>query len=146
MNQGGLDPIVDRGQECCEPVVNGGVRHCRTMNDTIERRRKHRSCWKSLQDDERVLEGSPLAPGNDPLAQLRRRAQEPREPLPPEITGRRAESPFSLDHNLFTQNLHCGRRGAAAGPSGVILDSERDAELLYQVLNYWPAHQHQMRF
>ena len=67
----------------------------------------------------RALEGAPLAPGNDAaLAQLRRRPQEPREPLPQEITGRRAESSFS-DHNLFMQNLRCARRGAATGQLGV---------------------------
>ena len=87
-----------------------------------------------------VLEGAPLAPGTDAtLRQLRRRPQEPREPLPPEISGRRPERPFSLDHHMFIQNVRLARRGAAAGPSGVtaehlkpILDSARDAELLCQ--------------
>ena len=46
------------------------------------------------QQAQQALEGAPLAPGNDAtLARLRSRAQEPRAPLPPEITGRRAESP-----------------------------------------------------
>ena len=84
-----------------------------------------------------MLEGVPLAPGTDAtLRQLRRRPQEPHEPLPPEISGRRPERPFSLDHHMFIQNVRSARRGAAAGPSGVtaehILDSARDAELLCQ--------------
>ena len=113
------------------------------MNDSIERKAERAQMlvmMGEVSSGRRALEGAPLAPGNDAtLAQLRRRPQEPREPLPQEITGRRAESPFSLDHNLFTQNLRCARRGAAAGPSGVtaehlkpILDSARDAELLCQ--------------
>ena len=113
-NQGAWIQLLIEGRECCEAAVNAGVRRRRrTMNDTTKRKVDR--------------------------AQLRRRAQEPREPLSPEITGRRAESPFSLDHNLFTQNLRCARRGAAAGPSGVtaehlkpILDSARDAELMCQ--------------
>ena len=67
-----------------------------------------------------VLEGAPLAPGTDAtLRQLRRRPQEPRELMPPEINGRRPERPFSLDHHLFIQNMWSASRGGAAGPSGV---------------------------
>ena len=100
-----------------------------------------------------VLECAPLAPGTGAaLRQLRRRPQEPREPLPPEITGRRQERPFSLDHHLFIQNVRSARRGAAAGPSGVtaehlkpILDSARDAELLCQAAKLMPRLQFRKR-
>ena len=84
--------------------------------------------------------GCSVGPGTDAtLRQLRRRPQEPREPLPPEVIGRRPERPFSLDYHLFIQSVRSARRGAAAVPSGVtaehlkpILDSARDAELLCQ--------------
>ena len=102
------------------------------MNDTIERKAERAQMLVMMGEassGRRALEGAPFAPGNDAtLAQLRRRAREPREPLHPEITGRRAESPFSLDHNLFTQNL----RGVTAAHLKPILDSARDAELLCQ--------------
>ena len=123
-NQGAWIQLLIEGRECCEAAVNAGVRRRRrTMNDSIERKAERAQMLVMMgvvSSGRRALEGAPLAPGNDAtLAQLRRRPQEPREPLPQEITGRRAESPFSLDHSLFMQNLRCARRGAAAGPSGV---------------------------
>ena len=62
------------------------------MNDTIERKAERAQMLVMMEEvssGRRALEGAPLAPVNDAtLAQLRRRAEEPREPLPPEITGR----------------------------------------------------------
>ena len=58
--------------------------------------------------------------------------------MPPELV--RSENLFNLDHDLFTKNLKCARRGAAGGLSGMtaehvkpILDNTRDAELFCQV-------------
>ena len=52
----------------------------------------------------------------------------------------RSENLFNLDHDLFTKNLKCARRGAAGGLSGMtaehvkpILDNTRDTELFCQV-------------
>ena len=87
----------------------------------------------------RALDGATVAPGTqDTLDQLRRRPQEPREPMPPELM--RSENLFNLDHDLFTRNLKCAGRGAAGGLSGMtaehvkpILDNTRDTELFCQV-------------
>ena len=144
LHQGGWIQLLIEGRECCEAAFNASVRRRRTTtNDTLERKAERAQMLVMMGEvlsGRRALEGAPLAPGNDvTLTQLRRRPQVSREPLPPEITGRRPESPCSLDHILFTQNFRCARRGAAAGPSGVteehlkpILDSARDAELLCQ--------------
>ena len=86
-----------------------------------------------------ALDGASVAPGTqDTLNQLRRRPQVPREPVPPELM--RSENLFNLDHDLFTKNLKCARRGAAGGLSGMtdehvkpILDNSRDTELFCQV-------------
>ena len=60
-----------------------------------------------------------MAPGNEAtLAQLRRRPQEPREPLPPELTRRQVPSPFNLDQAVHAEPPLCaegGRTGAFRG-------------------------------
>ena len=61
--------------------------------------------------------------------------------MPPELM--RSENLFNLDHDLFTKNLKCARRGAEGGLSGMtaehvkpILDNTRDTELFCQVGEY----------
>ena len=57
---------------------------------------------EEVSSGRRGPEGVPWAMAVTPLWRLRRRAHENR--CPPEITGRRTKSPFSLDHNLSRQN------------------------------------------
>ena len=85
-----------------------------------------------------------MAPGTQrTLEQLRdpvRRPTTPYAPLPEALPSHQPELAFELDKDLFVKNLKCARRGAAAGPSGMmtehsrpILENVSDVGLLFQV-------------
>ena len=120
----------------------GSIRRRRTQTDSLEKRAERAQMlilMGKVSAGPHALDGAAVAPGTqDALNQLRRRPQVPREPVPPELM--RSENLFNLDHDLFTKNLKCARRGAAGGLSGTtaehvkpILDNTGDTELFCQV-------------
>ena len=137
--QGSWTELLISSRECSEAARKGSVRRRRTQTDSLEKRAEKAQMlilMEKVSAGRHALDGAPVAPGTqDTLNQLRRRPQVPREPVPPELM--RSENLFTLDHDLFTKNLKCARRGAAGGLSGMTacqnLDNTRDTELFCQV-------------
>ena len=139
---GFVDGAVDLAPKCSGAARKGTVRRRRTQMDTLEKRVERAQTLVTMEEvsaGRHALDGGAVARGTqDTLSQLRRRPRVPREPVPAELM--RSDNVFALDHNLFSKNLKCARRGAAGGPSGItaehvkpILDNNRDTELFCQV-------------
>ena len=97
--------------------------HC---GDDVERRvmRAERLVeLGELSSARQALEGAVLAPGDqttlDKLQDERRRPQQPREPLPPDMITFHPEIEFQLDEKMFGKNLRSSKIGVAGGPSGM---------------------------
>ena len=102
------------------------------------------SRWASCPEGGRVaLEGAQIKPGDDAtyqaLTDATRRPPVPRAPLSQSIVEAHPEEEFKLDEDWFVQHVRCARRGAAAGPAGMLadhlqpmLDTARDTSLLFQ--------------
>ena len=89
-----------------------------------KRRRSHQGHSKTLQA----------------LRDFSRRPRRARETISRELLDVGPATSLELDEGLFSKNLHCARRGAAIGPSGMttdhlrpLLDKVRDLHLLFSV-------------
>ena len=91
-----------------------------------------------------ALEGAPVAPGTmstlRALTDPEERPPLPRAPLSPEVAEAQPVEAFELDSIEFLTCLRRGRRGAAAGPSGMtsdhlfpVFENEGDSDLFCRV-------------
>ena len=150
-SRGEWEQLLIQSAGCDEAAAQRFQRRRRTHVDTPERRadRAQSSIMMGeVSSGRHALEGAPLAPGTQrTLEQLRdpvRRPTTPYTPLPEALLSHQPELAFELDKDLFVKNLKCARRGAAAGPSGMmtehlrpILENVSDVGLLFQVAQFF---------
>ena len=139
--------LLLQSRDVSEEATAVRSRRRRTQVDTVERRAERAQALVAMGEvssGRAVLEGAPVAPGNEAtLNSLRDESRRPpplREPLPEHLVQHEAETLFRLDRDMFLRNLRCARRGAAAGPSGMtaehlrpLLDSSREPDLLWEL-------------
>ena len=115
--------LLREGQEGAEEATTSSRR--RTQLDSIERRAERAQALVAIGEissGRSVLEGDPIAPGNEATLNSLRDESGPRalrEPLPDHVTNHRPAMEFELDRDRFLKNLRCAKRRAAAGPSGM---------------------------
>ena len=134
--------FLNVSRDHAEAARMGSVRRRRMHVDTPQKRAERAQMLVLMGDvsaGRHALDGASLAQGTqETLQQFRRRPQVPKDDVSRELTH--SENTFTMDHNLFTKNLKCARRGAANGPSGMtaehlksLLHNFRETELFCQV-------------
>ena len=132
---------------CDEKAASARHRKTRRGRDEIERRvtRAERLVeFGELSSARQALEGAAVAPGNqatlDMLQDVRRRPQQPREQLTPEMLTFQPDMEFQLDEKRFGKNLRSSKRGVAGGPSGMttehlrpLLDDVRATHMFFRL-------------
>ena len=97
-----------------------------------------------LSSARQALEGAEIAPGTkdtlSKLADISKRPDRLRDPIPREVMEHAPIRPFALDEDVFFKNLRSAKRGAAGGPSGMtvehlrpLLDSVSDLKLFHSM-------------
>ena len=127
---------------CDEQAARARHRKCHRYGDDVERRvmRAERVVeFGKLSSARQALEGAAVAT-LDKLQGERRRPQQPRQPLPPDMMTFQPEIEFQLDEKMFGKNLRSSTRGVAGGPSGIttehlrpLLDDARSTYLFFRM-------------
>ena len=118
-------------------------RRRRHVRDNVESRAARAEAlvqMGELSAARQALEGVAVAPGDEVTrAALQDPSKRPpvlRDPIPAEVMNAMPATPLVVDPESITRNLRSARRGAAAGPSGmiadhlrVVLESEHDTAL-----------------
>ena len=131
--------LIEASVVCAEEAATASRRRRRRVdNNDAERRSLRAMKFVQLGELSSGRQALISAPGTSAtLAQLRRRQDVPREPVPDLPRG---VSTFNLDETHFGRNVRSAKRGAAGGPSGMtcdhlrpLLDSPRDLHTLFMV-------------
>ena len=140
-------PLLRASATCDEQATRARHRKCHRDGDDVERRitRAERLVeLGELSSARQALEGAAVAPGDqatlDKLQDERRRPQQPREPLPPDMMTFEPETEFQLDEKMFGKKLRSSKRGVAGGPSGMttehlrpLLDDAHSTHLFFRM-------------
>ena len=118
-------PLLRASATCDEQAARARHRKSHRDGDDVERRIMRAERLVELGDlssARQALEGAAVAPGDqatlDKLQDERRRPQQPRERLPPDMMTFEPEIEFQLDEKMFGKNLRSSKRGVAGGPPG----------------------------
>ena len=140
-------PLLQESAVCDEKAASARHRKTRRGRDEIERRvtKAERLVeLGELSSARQALERAAVALSNqatlDMLQDVRRRLQQPRERLTPEMLTFQPDIEIQFDEKMFGKNLRSSKRGVAGGQSGMttehlrlLLDDVRATHMFFRL-------------